>query len=155
MSLYDWDCHLGTLNLPFSCWRKFNIILSKFLDSYCSDLMVFLPLHWIVTLKTYPISLQQRGYLPSAHSLVCFPVQRLWSYYWFLSHWYSERNMRMIQIQDNISEQKNLKDKLESEQEKLHMEYNKVSHRINRKLKKTHRRLYYFQGWYASWNMQN
>lgn len=35
--------------------------------------------------------------------------------------------MRMIQIQDNISEQKNLKDKLESEQEKLHMEYNKVS----------------------------
>lgn len=35
--------------------------------------------------------------------------------------------MRMIQIQDNISEQKNLKDKLESEQEKLHVEYNKVS----------------------------
>lgn len=35
--------------------------------------------------------------------------------------------MRMIQIQDNISEQKNLKDKLESEQEKLHEEYNKVS----------------------------
>lgn len=34
--------------------------------------------------------------------------------------------MRMIQIQDNISEQKNLKDKLESEQEKLHVEYNKV-----------------------------
>ncbi len=33
----------------------------------------------------------------------------------------------MIQIQDNISEQKNLKDKLESEQEKLHVEYNKVS----------------------------
>lgn len=32
----------------------------------------------------------------------------------------------MIQIQDNISEQKNLKDKLESEQEKLHVEYNKV-----------------------------
>lgn len=38
--------------------------------------------------------------------------------------------MRMIQIQDNISEQKNLKDKLESEQEKLHVEYNKVSSRI-------------------------
>ncbi|KAA8586263.1 hypothetical protein FQN60_007832 [Etheostoma spectabile] len=36
------------------------------------------------------------------------------------------RNMRMIQIQDNISEQKNLKDKLESEQEKLHVEYNKL-----------------------------
>lgn len=34
--------------------------------------------------------------------------------------------MRMIQIQDNIVEQKNLKDKLESEQEKLHVEYNKV-----------------------------
>lgn len=34
--------------------------------------------------------------------------------------------MRMIQIQDNISEQKNLKDKLESEQEKLHVEYSKV-----------------------------
>lgn len=34
--------------------------------------------------------------------------------------------MRMIQIQDNIVEQKNLKDKLESEQEKLHMEYDKV-----------------------------
>lgn len=33
----------------------------------------------------------------------------------------------MIQIQDNISEQKNLKDKLESEQEKLHVDYNKVS----------------------------
>ncbi len=34
--------------------------------------------------------------------------------------------MRMIQIQDNIVEQKNLKDKLETEQETLHMEYNKV-----------------------------
>lgn len=34
--------------------------------------------------------------------------------------------MRMIQIQDNISEQKSLKDKLESEQEKLHLEYSKV-----------------------------
>lgn len=32
----------------------------------------------------------------------------------------------MIQIQDNISEQKSLKDKLESEQEKLHVEYSKV-----------------------------
>uniref|UniRef100_A0A8B9KAJ8 PHD finger protein 14 n=1 Tax=Astyanax mexicanus TaxID=7994 RepID=A0A8B9KAJ8_ASTMX len=41
-------------------------------------------------------------------------------------NYYLERNMRMIQIQDNISEQKNLKDKLESEQEKLHVEYNKV-----------------------------
>lgn len=35
--------------------------------------------------------------------------------------------MRMIQIQDNISEQKSLKDKLENEQDKLHVEYNKVS----------------------------
>lgn len=35
--------------------------------------------------------------------------------------------MRMIQIQDNISEQKNLKDKLESEQDRLHLDYNKVS----------------------------
>lgn len=42
----------------------------------------------------------------------------------------------MIQIQDNISEQKNLKDKLESEQEKLHMEYNKVSCRKWKKQKK-------------------
>uniref|UniRef100_A0A671S1V8 PHD finger protein 14 n=1 Tax=Sinocyclocheilus anshuiensis TaxID=1608454 RepID=A0A671S1V8_9TELE len=41
-------------------------------------------------------------------------------------NYYLERNMRMIQIQDNIVEQKNLKDKLESEQEKLHMEYNKL-----------------------------
>ncbi|XP_072303431.1 PHD finger protein 14 isoform X2 [Eucyclogobius newberryi] len=41
-------------------------------------------------------------------------------------NYYLERNMRMIQIQDNISEQKNLKDKLESEQEKLHVEYNKL-----------------------------
>ncbi|KAF3833460.1 hypothetical protein F7725_024664 [Dissostichus mawsoni] len=31
-------------------------------------------------------------------------------------NYYMERNMRMIQIQDNISEQKSLKDKLESEQ---------------------------------------
>lgn len=41
-------------------------------------------------------------------------------------NYYLERNMRMIQIQDNISEQKNLKDKLENEQEKLHVEYNKL-----------------------------
>ncbi|KAM9824713.1 PHD finger protein 14 [Neosynchiropus ocellatus] len=41
-------------------------------------------------------------------------------------NYYLERNMRMIQIQDNISEQKSLKDKLESEQDKLHMEYNKL-----------------------------
>uniref|UniRef100_A0A8C2HHJ4 PHD finger protein 14 n=2 Tax=Cyprinus carpio TaxID=7962 RepID=A0A8C2HHJ4_CYPCA len=41
-------------------------------------------------------------------------------------NYYLERNMRMIQIQDNIVEQKNLKDKLESEQEKLHVEYNKL-----------------------------
>ena len=47
--------------------------------------------------------------------------------------------MRMIQIQDNISEQKNLKDKLESEQEKLHVEYNKV-----KKKKKTFISLLWF-----------
>ncbi|XP_041759295.2 PHD finger protein 14-like isoform X2 [Coregonus clupeaformis] len=41
-------------------------------------------------------------------------------------NYYLERNMRMIQIQDNISEQKNLKDNLESEQEKLHVDYNKL-----------------------------
>ncbi|XP_030644347.1 PHD finger protein 14 [Chanos chanos] len=41
-------------------------------------------------------------------------------------NYYLERNMKMIQIQDNISEQKNLKDKLESEQEKLHVEYKKL-----------------------------
>jgi len=40
----------------------------------------------------------------------------------------------MIQIQDNISEQKNLKDKLESEQEKLHVEYNKVRGRLTQRL---------------------
>ncbi|KAG7457504.1 hypothetical protein MATL_G00227850 [Megalops atlanticus] len=39
-------------------------------------------------------------------------------------NYYLERNMRMVQIQGNISEQKNLKDKLEMEQEKLHVEYN-------------------------------
>lgn len=32
----------------------------------------------------------------------------------------------MIQIQENMAEQKNIKDKLENEQEKLHVEYNKV-----------------------------
>ncbi|RXM29182.1 PHD finger protein 14 [Acipenser ruthenus] len=41
-------------------------------------------------------------------------------------NYYLERNMRMIQIQDNIVDQKNLKDKLENEQEKLHIEYNKL-----------------------------
>lgn len=40
----------------------------------------------------------------------------------------SERNMRMIQIQENMAEQKKIKDKLENEQEKLHVEYNKVNH---------------------------
>lgn len=39
----------------------------------------------------------------------------------------------MIQIQDNILEQKNLKDKLESEQEKLHVEYNKVKKKKDKK----------------------
>lgn len=34
--------------------------------------------------------------------------------------------MRMIQIQENMAEQRNIKDKLENEQEKLHVEYNKV-----------------------------
>ncbi|RMC05047.1 hypothetical protein DUI87_18228 [Hirundo rustica rustica] len=34
--------------------------------------------------------------------------------------------MRMIQIQENMAEQKNIKDKLENEQEKLHVEYNKL-----------------------------
>lgn len=32
----------------------------------------------------------------------------------------------MIQIQENMAEQRNIKDKLENEQEKLHVEYNKV-----------------------------
>uniref|UniRef100_A0A8C8I4E1 PHD finger protein 14 n=1 Tax=Oncorhynchus tshawytscha TaxID=74940 RepID=A0A8C8I4E1_ONCTS len=41
-------------------------------------------------------------------------------------NYYLERNMKMVQIQDNISEQKSLKDKLESEQEKLHVDYNKL-----------------------------
>ncbi|XP_061520617.1 PHD finger protein 14 isoform X1 [Phycodurus eques] len=41
-------------------------------------------------------------------------------------NYYLERNLRMIQIQDNISEQKSLKDKLENEQDKLHVEYNRL-----------------------------
>uniref|UniRef100_A0A8C4XDI6 PHD finger protein 14 n=1 Tax=Erpetoichthys calabaricus TaxID=27687 RepID=A0A8C4XDI6_ERPCA len=41
-------------------------------------------------------------------------------------NYYLERNMRMIQIQESIAEQKNLKDKMENEQEKLHIEYNKL-----------------------------
>ncbi|XP_074051494.1 PHD finger protein 14 isoform X6 [Macrotis lagotis] len=41
-------------------------------------------------------------------------------------NYYFERNMRMIQIQENMAEQKNIKDKLENEQEKLHVEYNKL-----------------------------
>lgn len=49
--------------------------------------------------------------------------------------------MRMIQIQDNISEQKNLKDKLESEQEKLHVEYSKV--RIQRQCHPYHSQMIY------------
>lgn len=39
--------------------------------------------------------------------------------------------MRMIQIQENMAEQKNIKDKLENEQEKLHVEYNKVRKAVN------------------------
>ncbi|XP_066440712.1 PHD finger protein 14 isoform X3 [Eleutherodactylus coqui] len=41
-------------------------------------------------------------------------------------NYYLERNMRMMQFQENMSEQKNIKDKLENEQEKLHIEYNKL-----------------------------
>ncbi|KAG8550934.1 hypothetical protein GDO81_025387 [Engystomops pustulosus] len=41
-------------------------------------------------------------------------------------NYYLERNMRMMQLQENMSEQKNIKDKLENEQEKLHIEYNKL-----------------------------
>ncbi|XP_070585444.1 PHD finger protein 14 isoform X3 [Erythrolamprus reginae] len=41
-------------------------------------------------------------------------------------NYYLERNMRMIQIQENMAEQKTIKDKLENEQEKLHVEYNKL-----------------------------
>ncbi|XP_069504733.1 PHD finger protein 14 isoform X2 [Ambystoma mexicanum] len=41
-------------------------------------------------------------------------------------NYYLERNMRMIQIQETLSEQKNVKDKLENEQEKLHVEYDKL-----------------------------
>ncbi|XP_078519921.1 PHD finger protein 14 isoform X10 [Lissotriton helveticus] len=41
-------------------------------------------------------------------------------------NYYLERNMRMIQIQETLTEQRNVKDKLENEQEKLHIEYNKL-----------------------------
>ncbi|XP_018410626.1 PREDICTED: PHD finger protein 14 [Nanorana parkeri] len=41
-------------------------------------------------------------------------------------NYYLERNMRMIQLQESLSEQKNIKNKLENEQEKLHIEYNKL-----------------------------
>ncbi|XP_039768758.1 PHD finger protein 14 [Ornithorhynchus anatinus] len=41
-------------------------------------------------------------------------------------NYYFERNVRMMQIQENMAEQKNIKDKLENEQEKLHVEYNKL-----------------------------
>ncbi|XP_040287202.1 PHD finger protein 14 isoform X2 [Bufo bufo] len=41
-------------------------------------------------------------------------------------NYYLERNMRMMQLQENMAEQKNIKDKLENEQEKLHVEYNKL-----------------------------
>uniref|UniRef100_A0A6I8S8V6 PHD finger protein 14 n=1 Tax=Xenopus tropicalis TaxID=8364 RepID=A0A6I8S8V6_XENTR len=41
-------------------------------------------------------------------------------------NYYLERNMRMMQLQENMTEQKNIKDKLENEQEKLHIEYNKL-----------------------------
>ncbi|XP_077124215.1 PHD finger protein 14 isoform X3 [Ranitomeya variabilis] len=41
-------------------------------------------------------------------------------------NYYLERNMRMMQLQENMAEQKNIKDKLENEQEKLHIEYNKL-----------------------------
>lgn len=41
-------------------------------------------------------------------------------------NYYFERNMSIIQTQENTAEQKNIKDKLENEQEKLHVEYNKL-----------------------------
>ncbi|XP_053570073.1 PHD finger protein 14 isoform X2 [Bombina bombina] len=41
-------------------------------------------------------------------------------------NYYLERNMRMVQLQESMSEQKNIKEKLENEQEKLHIEYNKL-----------------------------
>ncbi|KAM8967115.1 PHD finger protein 14 [Pelodytes ibericus] len=41
-------------------------------------------------------------------------------------NYYLERNMRMMQLQESMSEQKSIKDKLENEQEKLHIEYNKL-----------------------------
>ncbi|XP_072269525.1 PHD finger protein 14 [Pyxicephalus adspersus] len=40
--------------------------------------------------------------------------------------YYLERNMRVMQLQESLSEQKNIKNKLENEQEKLHIEYNKL-----------------------------
>ncbi|XP_063308488.1 PHD finger protein 14 isoform X1 [Pelobates fuscus] len=40
-------------------------------------------------------------------------------------NYYLERNMRMMQLQESMAEQKSIKDKLENEQEKLHIEYNK------------------------------
>ncbi|XP_077159853.1 PHD finger protein 14 isoform X5 [Paroedura picta] len=45
-------------------------------------------------------------------------------------NYYLERNLRMIQIQENMAEQKKIKDKLENEQEKLHVEYNKLCESI-------------------------
>lgn len=41
-------------------------------------------------------------------------------------NYYLERNLRMLQLQESLSEQKNIKNKLEYEQEKLHIEYNKL-----------------------------
>ncbi|KAM5157137.1 PHD finger protein 14 [Mantella aurantiaca] len=41
-------------------------------------------------------------------------------------NYYLERNMRMMQLQESLSEQKSIKNKLENEQEKLHIEYNKL-----------------------------
>ncbi|CAI9549159.1 unnamed protein product, partial [Staurois parvus] len=41
-------------------------------------------------------------------------------------NYYLERNLRMMQLQESLSEQKNIKNKLENEQEKLHIEYNKL-----------------------------
>ncbi|XP_053324368.1 PHD finger protein 14 isoform X2 [Spea bombifrons] len=41
-------------------------------------------------------------------------------------NYYLERNMRMIQLQESLAEQKSIKDTLENEQEKLHIEYNKL-----------------------------
>uniref|UniRef100_A0A8C5MZD0 PHD finger protein 14 n=1 Tax=Leptobrachium leishanense TaxID=445787 RepID=A0A8C5MZD0_9ANUR len=41
-------------------------------------------------------------------------------------NYYLERNMRMMQLQESMAEQKSIKDKLENEQETLHIEYNKL-----------------------------